>query len=152
MDDEGKIICVEHKDICESGIGSGKHVSRDESCQLENINEESYMSGNSGGESDLGEEKDNPPKYSIYLAQNTDPSRKGRLSAVWEQSRDHSEDEATGRWRHSRGQTVGTYIIEREMSSYGEISDAQDLDLGDHYRGFRYGQSIYHGQKEDGEF
>lgn len=26
---------------------------------------------------------------------------------------------------------MGTYIIEQEMSSNGEISDAQDLELGD---------------------
>lgn len=131
MDDEGNIQCVEHKDFYESGIGNGKHVRWDESCQLENRNQESYMSGNSGGESDLGEEKDNPPEYLMCLAQKADLSGTGKLSAVLELSGDHSEGESTGRCRHSRGQTVGTYIIEQEMSSNGEISDAQDLELGD---------------------
>lgn len=84
MDDEGNILCFEHKDFFESGIGSGKHFRWDESCDLENINQEFCISGISGGESDLEEEKDNLPKYLMCLAQKTDPSVTGKLSAVLE--------------------------------------------------------------------
>ena len=105
---------------------------------MENINEEEYDSGMSVDESGLGggggeeEEEDDAPKYPMHLGGNAVRTDKSPLSAVWEQSGDNSDfDDGTGRWRDIRGQNMGPVIIQEEMSSYEDSSEAQEEDSGD---------------------
>jgi hypothetical protein len=119
-DDEGNIQCVEYKDHCESGIGSGKHIKvnhlpSSESDSQSSSEDEKYIQ-EYVEESDLPEEKDDHSKYPMHLGENSGSIDKQTLSAVWEQSESYSEDEGNGHWRRSRGHTLGTQVIEKEMS------------------------------------
>lgn len=147
VDDEGNIQCVEYKDHCESGIGSGKHIKvnhlpNSESDSQSSREDEKYIQ-EYVEESGLQEEKDKNSKYPMHLGENSESIDKQTLSAVWEQSESYSEDEGNGHWRRSRGHTLGTqviekemsrrqtvetHLIEQEMSSYEESSIAQEQE------------------------
>jgi hypothetical protein len=136
VDDEGNIQCVEHKDHCESGIGSGKHIKinhppSSESDSQNSSEDEKYIK-EYVEESDLPEEKNNPSKYPMHLSENTESIEEQALSPVWEQSQSYSQDEGTGHWRRSRRQTMGTHVIVEEMSSCEDSSEAQEEDPSPH--------------------
>jgi hypothetical protein len=127
VDDEGNILCVEHKDHCESGITSGKHIKINHLPSSEfdrqNSSEDEKYIKEYGEESDFPEEKNNYPKYPMHLAENTESIEKQSLSPVLEQSESYSQDEGTGHWRRKCRRTMGTHIIVQEMSSYEDSSE-----------------------------
>lgn len=83
IDDEGKILCVEHQDLCEYGIGSGKHIKvNHEPRNSDSHSQNSYMDQEYIEELHSREEQDNTPKYPMYLPQKTIPTDQNSLSAV----------------------------------------------------------------------